>query len=354
MKNTYKIGLAGLFLGCFALTSFNSNAQNPSDLAAFLKASKEDASMLLKGYTGPVIKGASYAMTGGWYTTGKTHDKLGVDVGVSMTLAFTPTSDYYFTPKFANPTTTSFTNNTHPGLGAPTFVGPKDKTTITSTYTPPGSPVPQTVSINGPEGLDLKKNIGFSAVPAPMVQIGIGLIFNTDLKVRFVPKVKSGDSEVSMLGFGLMHSIKQYLPGHDILPFDLSVLIGYNSVKGTTNLKNNDTSNGQPTSTDGKITYKLNSWVGQAVISKKLSVLTGYLGVGYGSVATNVDVTGTFNVNATPGSFSVKDPASIEFHNKSAKLTAGLRLKLGPIYFVGDYTLQKYNALTVGLGVSIR
>ena len=108
----------------------------------------------------------------------------------------------------------------------------------------------------------------------------------------------------------------------------------------------------RPASTDGLITYKLNSWVAQAIISKKVSVLTFYLGVGYGSVASNVDITGTFQ--PTQGGPSIKDPVSIEFKNGGAKLTAGMRLKLGPIYLVGDYTVQKYNALAIGFGVSIR
>jgi hypothetical protein len=31
-----------------------------------------------------------------------------------------------------------------------------------------------------------------------------------------------------------------------------------------------------------------------------------------------------------------------------------MRLKLGPIFFNGDYTFQKYNMLSVGFGVAVR
>jgi len=85
--------------------------------------------------------------------------------------------------------------------------------------------------------------------------------------------------------------------------------------------------------------------------------LTAYLGVGYGSVSSTADITGTFHIyenGSEIGTAGIKDPFATKFNNKSAKLTAGLRIKLGPIYFVGDYTLQKYNALTLGFGVSIR
>jgi hypothetical protein len=157
-----------------------------------------------------------------------------------------------------------------------------------------------------------------------------------------------------MFGVGLMHDIKQHIPGIKMMPFDLSVLVAYNSLTGSTSLKNNTPNDGQPDSQDGKILYKFNSWVTQAIISKKFSVVTLYAGVGYGTVATNVDITGTFNIGTTGTPINIKDPVAIDFKNKSAKLTTGVRFKFGPIYLVGDYTVQKYKALTVGLGVSVR
>jgi len=349
MKNTMKIGVKGFFLGCLLSVSFFSRAQNESDLSSFLKASSHDANVLIGGYTGPIIRGASYAMTGGWYTTAKTHKKLGVDLGVSLTAAFTPSSDNYFSPQ-SQLVSTTFANTTNPGAGAPSIVGPKDQTTYTSTYQG------QSVTFNGPEGLALKKNIGFSAVPVPMIQIGIGLIKNTDLKVRFIPTINRASSKINMLGFGLLHDIKQYLPGGSLLPFDLSVLAAYNSVWGSTSLANTTDSN-KPMSSNGQISYRLNSWVAQAIISKKISVLTAYVGVGYGAVSSKVDITGTFNFDSNPPfpqNFSITNPFSTTFKNNTTKLTGGIRLKFGPIYLVGDYTLQKYNALTVGLGLSIR
>jgi hypothetical protein len=189
-----------------------------------------------------------------------------------------------------------------------------------------------------------------------MIQLGIGLIMNTDLKIRYVPEQKIGATKVSMLGFGLMHDIKQHIPGLKLLPFDLSVLAAYNSVNGNTSLINSNATSSRPTSPDGKATYKLNSWVAQVIVSKKFSVVTLYAGLGYGSVSTKFNETGTYTIKTTApaGSFTTQIPVGINFANKGVKATVGMRLKLGPIYLNGDYTLQKYNALTVGLGVSVR
>jgi hypothetical protein len=347
MRNFMKVSLSIIAAMVMIAMAVPASAQNESDVAAFIRAGQQDANALITGYTNPLIKAASYGATGGWFTTAKTHKKLGFDLSVSGTVAFTPKKDDYFTPTGLSSNTT-FKNNTNPGLGAPTFLGPKDETTYTITG---GG---QTATFNGPEGLDLRHNLHFAGVPVPMIQLGIGTIKNTDLKIRYIPSIKRGDSKVSMFGLGLMHDIKQYLPGSEFLPFDLSVLVGYNSIKGETSLIS-DGSGKAPQSADGNFHYKLNSWVGQAIISKKLAAITFYAAAGYGSVTTNADITGTFTYDyPVIGSASITDPYATKFKNKSAKLTAGARLKLGPVYLVGDYTLQKYNALTLGLGLSIR
>jgi len=356
MKNIRPIYLIALVLNLTGM-SFSVKAQSQSDLSAFLQAQQQDAGKLIAAYTTPAIRTVSYGMTNGWYHTGKAHGKLGVDLGVTFSAVMVPTSDNHF-----NATAIGLSPSTHinsaTGL-APTIFGPKEATSYTSTYSykDPSSGVvtPVAVNFNGPEGLDLKKSIGTSAVPVPMIQLGIGLIMNTDLKVRYLPEQKIGATKVSMLGFGLLHDIKQHIPGVKLAPFDLSVLAAYNSVNGNTSLVNSSPTPSRPTSPDGKATYKLNSWVAQVIVSKKFSVVTLYAGLGYGSVTTKFNETGHYSfTTATPPINNLSIPVNINFNNTGVKATVGMRLKLGPIYLNGDYTLQKYNALTVGLGVSVR
>jgi hypothetical protein len=188
-----------------------------------------------------------------------------------------------------------------------------------------------------------------------MAQLGIGIYKNTDLKIRFVPNTEIGSSKFKMLGFGVLHDIKQHIPGIKLMPFDLSVLVAYNSVQGTTDLE--DGGLAKPASYDGpqEMIYKLKSWVVQALISKKFSVLTVYGGVGFSSVKTNLDVIGEYEISEGAATFVLKDPLSMKFDNaKTARLTGGLRLKFGPLYLNGEYTLQKYSTYSAGLGFSIR
>ena len=355
-KNFVRKRMLSLAFGLLFIAALPAYSQNESDLASFLNGGKEDASKLIGAYISPLINATSYGMTSGWYHTAKAHKTLGFDLGVTVSAAFTPSSDDTFTPSALGLKVLTLTSPSGPNATAPTIFGAKTPTTYTGVYDPDGAgPIPgKAVTVNGPEGLDFRNKIGFSAVPVPMIQLGIGIVKSTDLKIRFVPEQKQGSSTFSMIGFGVMHDVKQHIPGLKKLPFDLSMLVAYNSVSGSTSLINTNPLDAIPDNTDGKLNYKLNSWVVQALISKKVSVLTFYAGLGYGTVNSTVNVLGTYTIDPNPLFPKLVDPFSTEYSNKSVKLTAGLRLKLGPVYFNGDYTLQKYNALTVGFGFAVR
>lgn len=361
MNRMYRIAVIVL-LGAVLAPSQGAKAQNEQDIIAFLQAGEEDAAKLIQAYVEPAVISMSYGMAGGWYNTAKPHKSLGFDIGITMNMAFIPTSENYFDPNKLNLSsyTTYNGNIDKPGKGAPTFFGPKDETNYTSD--PDGTGPLTPITFNGPEGLDLKNKIGFAATPVPMIQLGIGVIKNTDIKIRFVnsdmvgaiiPNADLKNSDFSIFGIGVMHDIKQHIKGIKLLPFDLSALVAYNSVTGTSDVSNDGSSSG-PESSNGELDYKFNSWVIQGLISKKISVLTGYAGLGYSIVNTNVDVKGDYDIDPGSGTFMLNDPVAIDFKNNSMRLTVGMRLKFGPFYLNGDYTFQKYNTVSFGLGFSVR
>jgi len=366
MKKTYLAGIL-IFLSGLFIQPASAIAQTEEDIAAFLEANAADADKLIGAYLQPFIRSMSFGMAGGWYTTAKAHSTLGFDLNISVNCAFIPSSENLFDPNKLGLTPSTVYDGARDANGqpfdptrkAPTIFGPKTQTQYTSSYDPDGSgPLPiQSYTLRGPEGFDIKNEIGVAAVPTPMIQLGIGVIKNTDIKIRFIPEQEVGASSIKMFGVGVMHDIKQHIKGIKLLPFDLSALVAFNSVKGSSDLSNSDPTDGSPDSPDGVGDYKFDSWVIQALISKKISVLTGYAGVGYTMVNTNVDVKGAYNIVPNTGpafAYNLKDPVSIDFKNKSMRLTLGMRLKLGPIFFNGDYTFQKYNTLTVGFGVAVR
>jgi hypothetical protein len=330
-------------------------AQSEAELINFLNAGKRDASKLMGAYLNPVVEGLSYSFNGGWYHTAKAHKSLGFDLGVSLNAVFIPKSKNFFDPSTLGLENTVLVD---PVSGkAPTVIGPSQPTTYQSLVDIDGDGVPdQTFNIDGPEGVDFKENFKVSGVIAPTATLGIGIYKNTDLKIRWMPEVKTSATRVKLLGFGILHDVKQHIPGIKTLPFDLSMLVAFTKIQGST-LVEGEFSKPQNDTRQQLMDYSMNAWLFQALISKKISVLTVYGGIGYNTVKTSSDLTGSYVVFDDPSGTNdliLKDPVSLSFKNKSLKVTAGVRFKFGPIYLNGDYSIQEYNTLSVGLGVAVR
>jgi hypothetical protein len=340
----------GIALIAFLFSPAFLHAQE-KDLVEFLKSGKEDASKLMKAYINPVVEGLSYGLNGGWAQTAKAHKTLGFDFGVVVNAVTIPSSQNYFDPtKLGLKAIGGFSSDAPNGM-APTMVGPKYGTNYTAAVDVNNDGTPdQVIAFQGPEGLDFKKNLKWSGVVAPTATLGIGIYKNTDLKIRWMPEVGGSDTKIKLFGLGVMHDIKQHIPGIKLLPFDLSVLAAFTNVSGTSSLEGNIDHPANDTSPQ-KINYKMHAWLVQAMISKKFSVITLYGGVGYNAVKTTSDVLGSYEI--TPGAV-LKDPVSMSFKNNGMRATAGFRLKLAVICLSADYTLSKYNTLSVGFGVAVR
>lgn len=331
-----------LILGVSAV-SIGTHAQDENDIVNFLQAGPEDASKLMNAYLNPMIEGLSYGFNGGWYTTAKAHKPLGFDIGVSLNAVFIPSSKNYFDPNSLGlETITEFTSEAANGL-APTIAGPSESSTY---LTEVG------IEFDGPQGLDFEDNLKISGVLAPTAQIGIGIYKNTDLKVRWMPEVSMGSSKVKLLGFGVMHDIKQHIPGIKVLPFDISVLVAFTKIQGETGMADPDYPPSQGDTRPQKMDYDMEAWLFEALISKKLAIFTFHGGIGYNTINTSSDVTGSYNVPGYQVAFN--DPVSLRFKNNSMRLNAGIRMNLGPIYLSGEYILQEYSTVSVGLGVTFR
>lgn len=322
----------------FITSSFNLFAQD--DLTEFLRAGKADASKLTNAYLEPIFEGLSYGFNGGWITSAKVHKKFGFDIGVTATGVFIPSSKNYFSPNSLGLEQTVLIS---PASGqAPTIVGPKDETFYEVNDA-------NNTTFEGPEGLDFEETFKISGVLTPMVQFGIGTVKGTDLKIRFMPKVSAGSTEVQLWGVGLMHDFKQWIPGLQMAPIDLSVLVAYNQTSGASDMSGSFGDGGD--SRPQELDFGISSWLFQAQVSKKLSVLTVYGGVGYNLVDSKTNMKGSYEV--VPGQI-LTDPISLSYRNNGFRLNAGMRILLGVFYIYGDYTLQEYNTVTAGFGFSVK
>lgn len=327
-----------------ALTTVQSSfAQD--ELNDLMNESINDGKKLITAYVSPFMNSVSLGMNQGWYNTAKAHKIGGIDLTITANAMTIPENELFFdVTKLGLEVVDLESNSPHYPM-APTVFGPTDQPIFS--YTDEETGFKETYE--GPGGFDLKGELGNNWVPVPMANLGIGLPKGTDLKLRFTPTIDMGDdASMKIFGIGIMHDVKQWIPGIKLLPFDLSGFVGYTKFK----LENYFDREGNP---DQKGLFEMNATTVQGVISKKFSVITFYGGLGYNIANSNLAMKGSYDIN-DDGEIGANesDPLDLKFSASGFRTTAGFRLKLAVLTLHADYTLQKYKCLTVGLGISVR
>lgn len=322
--------------------SLSNMAKAQFDFDSFLEAGLADANKLLQSYLEPAFQGIGYGINSGWYNTARPHQTLGFDLNVSVSAAIVPTGGEFFTFNNSEYSNVRLSNGTSAQL--PTLFGPNLGADDLPELTFFDNNGDQTIRISAPTGLGIEEEFPTNAVPTPMIQLGIGLIKGTDLKIRYVPNISIGDddeSEIKLFGIGLMHDIKQHLPVVKALPFDLSVFVGYTNLK-TTLAVDADLNQFAEFETTGTIV--------QALISKKLAFITAYGGLGYAKSKTTFGLLGQYSTETT----TFTDPINLAYDNGGVRANVGLRIRLLFLNIFGEYAFQEYNTATVGIGFSFR
>lgn len=331
------------------------------DFTDILKAPEVEAEAYLNEYIQPFMFSFANGMAGGWYNTAKTHKPLGFDLTFTVNVANIPTDQRMFNfgdvEEFNNLRLLSGNSDTD----MPTLVGGSTDEVLVlageyeapdgNTYTYTGE------TFAAPEGFDVEE-LPIAGAPVPMIQLGLGLIKNTDLKVRY-GKYEATESGLTygleLFGLGLMHDFKQWIPGIKHLPLDMALFVGYSRFKTTVDFEVDE--GGFVADGTGEMTAS-NTTI-QALVSKKLSILTLYGGFGYNAVSSGFKVLGTLEngnlLDSNGDPYTVTDPVDLTYDGGSTfRGTVGMRLKLAIITLHTDYTFQKYNTLTVGLGLTVR
>lgn len=341
------------------LVFVTANAQTTVDGFEAYLLLKEDSDKIMNAYLNPALKGLVYASNGGWYHTAKTHKSFGFDLTVGASAAMVPTKDEVFSISALNLTNKVTSSNDL----VPTVAGENRQETLDVTVKVPynGSQVDGTATISLPGGI--QDDVPLVAMPAPNVQLGIGLpVVNSDLIFRFVPEVGSDDVKGKMFGVALKHDIMQYLGPLDKLPLHVAVLASYNSMDVNYDIGADSSLSGS----NQEATFDVKSYSVQALASLNFPIINFYAGLGYAGGSSSLNVLGTYDLEYTVDSGlpapnntatvteTVTDPIGLEADVSGIRATLGVRLSLGPIKIFGDYTLQEYNTLSAGLAISVR
>jgi hypothetical protein len=281
---------------------------------------------LIEAYFTPMAESFGVGLNSGWYNTAKPHSLGGFDLTFTLNTVIIPNSAETF--KIGDAFENVFKSDEN---DASTIFGSSDATKMTYT--------------NNNTGLDIDFSMpgGFKtpAVPLPMIQAGIGLIKNTAIDIRYMPMLNVGDNiNVNIFGAGVKHDLLQWIPGiGNAIPMSLSLQAGYTSLN--TELK----------ILEQEVSLKTNATTINLVASKKLLMITGYVGLGYNSATTTFAADADFDLDGLQ--FDEKVEVAFESNN-NLRTNIGLRLNMTVVTIQADYTFSEYPTATLGLGVSLR
>ena len=344
------------------------------DLGKVLAAGQDDAEKIFEAYLTPYANGIGAGLSTGWYNTAKAHKLGGFDLNVSFNLTFIPTADQSYDANTLNLGNPANGLNVIVGSGSsPTAAGSKsDGQQLT--YTQYIEALDDDVDI---ASLVLPRGTGFAYTPVPMVQLGVGLVKETDLQVRYSPSIEWGNgSKVSLWGIGLKHSVSQWIPGLKKLPvFDMSLQGGYTKLNSKNSLNfqasfyddfadvvvdNENLYSGQELMLDvSNITANL-------IVSGDFKIICIYGGVGISSTNSSLQLNGYYPFPEVSGAqiivdddTAIKNPIDISVKSSDGSITkprfnAGLRFKFAVVTINFDYTYANYSVASAGLGISFR
>lgn len=350
-----------IIIGLISAITFSAKAQ-VNDVGNFLKSGVDDASLLFGEYFRPWTNALGADLNSGWYNTAKPHGKFGFDITFNVSTAIVPDAHKSFS--INDLSLDRLTLAPSESAIAPTIVGDNsagpllelNETYNGNTYT--------LASFKTPEG------ISFAYAPLPMVKAGVGLLYDTELMLRFLPPVNiENTGKVGFWGVGFKHSLKQWIPVVKKLPvLNLSVMAAYTKLNGEADLNYEpyipEGATETPTNYDDQILkVGSKSFTASLLVSADIKIVSVYGGLGFATNSTDMQILGhypVYTLNSSTGEPELSelvDPLDISISNISGsktnpRINTGLRFKFAFFTLNFDYTYCDYSVATVGFGFS--
>ncbi len=319
------------------MLSLSLIVKGQKEIVNFLQA-PEISIQFATEYLTPLSKMMDNNIRSGWYKTAKAHRFLGFDVGLSLSIVNSPSNKrgYYINQiKDFNQ-----------------YYRIKD-----GSYSVAANIAGETISHpiiknkdNGRE-IELPKGEGLEKLSLPVIAAGIGLPYNTEIRIKLTPNFNVEEvGSVMQYGIGIKHSIKEYLPGLEDIPA-LSV-----SVFGAYSILSNKIDLDYPSSlnTSQSLEGITNGYSGRILAGVDVPYLSAFIGIGYGSSTIEYALKGDYYIGDLTNEQDEKDPLKVTYEYSKVEVDIGLKLKLGFVEFSAAYTPGEYSTFNVGAGLNIR
>lgn len=384
------------------VASASSASFSQADVKTLLRAGVDDANTLLGAYAAPLGKSTGANLNAGWVNAAAPLKPKRFELKLVGNAAYIPKAERTLSLDalgFSAPTTREIDGRTYTEAWqykfsqAPTVFGTAEddkQETIRKvvTYENPVSGFEEKATVAElvlPEGLDLALN-----PLTPAMQLNVGVPLGTEVMIRFLPATDVVRDEVTvdyngLLGLGLKHDIKQWVPYLRQLPVSLSLAAAYSSTGASLDLPvllpeapigttfadsaQGNTAYQGPSVTDANYggqdaSLRVQAWNVNALVSREFTLVSVYGGLRYARSVTTLQLTGTYGVatvpyynaeNATDSNnrrltlVNITDPVKIRAAHGQASLVGGFRFKLGFLALSGEASLSRFSTASLGI-----
>ena len=292
------------------------------------------------------MKGAIYSSNGGWFNSAKVHKKLGVDLSLRLNASFVPSADQVFS-------ISNLEYITSEANDLPTIIGSSRQEELIVTIPPDGILPEMKTTIKSPKGIKSKLPLG--AVPAPVLQLGIGIPFDTEVILRYSPEYHRKGIDMSFKGLGIKHNLLQYFGPIDKFPINISALASFSKMEIDYDIQSFSSIKGS-----GQVAqFSLNNYNLLLIASLDVLVVNFYAGFGFSGGDSSFKMLGQYDLeyqteSNIPITRSLNDPIDMNFNVSGYQTTIGAKFKFLIFSAYADFTFQDYNTLSTGISINFR
>ena len=259
-----------LFIFLQITTSVCSQTSSP-DLSNFVS----DMVFMSKKYVSPAATASAYQSSGAWYSSAKSVGQFKVDLSLHINVLFIPQKEKSFNIKNSDFSSLVIQDSSLENAEIPTALG-GDTQVFFDFF----------IDDNQYE-LQAFEGVKVAVLPHPYLQASVGLWKETDVTVRYAPKITIDASNYEIFGVALKHNLTQYFKAKKTNPFEVAFLVSYsefdlNLFFDPVNIKPvGSSSSTEPLTTLDGVIVDANSWLFQSIISKQVNKFefNGALGI---------------------------------------------------------------------------
>lgn len=294
----------------------------------------ESSKSLIEAYISPLGESIGQGLNSGWFNTAKPHKLGGFDFTFNFNIVSSPSASLVFDPNEID----GFSSNSL----SPTILGKGDGATIIYEH-----PSEITEEFKMPD-----QAVQLNYLPIPTLSLGVGLIKETELNVRYIPNTTYdikllGKGSVNLKGIGFKHNLMQWIPLASKLPIHLSIQAAYTTLNTSFEIKSDNIDQMVELNT---VAYNYN-----LILSKKLLMLTPYLSVGYSNSITNFTSDTKFNLGDGINAVEFNIPYDVDFTSLNLiNYSAGVRVQLALLSLHISQSFSDYKTTSIGAGISFR